>query len=755
MKMRNGLFLTIFALLLIVVVGAAHAESVEPPDEHTIYVTDYGAVPGDGVDDHAAINAALEDARTGDGTMTVVIPAGDWDIGGILYVFSNTVLKAESGATLRSSIQDGPVLAEAHIDPATGDICRGACQGHSFGYTKAENITIAGGTWIADPAATGETQIFAFHHSKNITVRNLTCKNMSGHAVNLGGVDHATVSGVTITNQRPDPKKTGRGIFTSECVHLDYCTAEGEPWFGMPYDNTPTRNVTVTNCVFRNVYSGVGNHHEIPAGGTASSNITVRNCTFTDLKAYATSVNGMRGMKVTGCTATETPVLAFLIDITQLEIRNNTVDAGSHAYSIFDGEEASTCTEIYLYDCSDVTVTENTIRNFLYNAVKINFSASAEGESEISGNTIESVSGTGLNVRNGKNRVTVSGNNLSGIGDAGIFIGSLADAVVSGNTVDSSAGMALYVIGNKSNPASVAVTENILSTSSAEGYDLYLHHYTDCVITGNTLKNYSFHAADGAEYTADFPPMETVELDQDSYEYTGEEIFPVVTVKDAAGRILTEGTDYKLVYSHNIRAGDPDALVRVKGITYGMFEGQTVDKKFTIIPKAVKPKVKLDQTSYVYDGKTKKPAVKVTLDGKKVPKNDYSVTYSKGRKTVGTYTVTVAMRKNFSGTKEVSFTIVPAAVKSPSVTAGKKKLTVGWEYDKKNDYDGYEIEYSLKKKFNGGVKTITVKEPKTTSAVLKGLKKGKTYYIRIRAWKKVDGEMYYSEWSETLKKKTE
>ena len=35
----------------------------------------------------------------------------------------------------------------------------------------------------------------------------------------------------------------------------------------------------------------------------------------------------------------------------------------------------------------------------------------------------------------------------------------------------------------------------------------------------------------------------------------------------------------------------------------------------------------------------------------------------------------------------------------------------------------------------------------TIRRTLTGLKRGKTYYVRIRAWKKVGGTTYYSAWS--------
>lgn len=95
--------------------------------------------------------------------------------------------------------------------------------------------------------------------------------------------------------------------------------------------------------------------------------------------------------------------------------------------------------------------------------------------------------------------------------------------------------------------------------------------------------------------------------------------------------------------------------------------------------------------------------------------------------------------------------VVPKKMKIGSLKAGKKSLTVKWK--KQKDITGYEIQYSTKKDFSSGVKTVKVKSAKKTSRKLKGLKAKKKYYVRIRSYKKSDGGCY-SEWSSVKSKKT-
>ena len=67
-----------------------------------------------------------------------------------------------------------------------------------------------------------------------------------------------------------------------------------------------------------------------------------------------------------------------------------------------------------------------------------------------------------------------------------------------------------------------------------------------------------------------------------SWDYTGEEIKPEVTVKDG-GKVLVEGVDYKVSYENNVNASE-EAIVRIDGL------GNYNDNrkiKFTIVPKSV------------------------------------------------------------------------------------------------------------------------------------------------------------------------
>lgn len=94
----------------------------------------------------------------------------------------------------------------------------------------------------------------------------------------------------------------------------------------------------------------------------------------------------------------------------------------------------------------------------------------------------------------------------------------------------------------------------------------------------------------------------------------------------------------------------------------------------------------------------------------------------------------------------------PAAVKLAGVKNLKgKKIKVSWK--KNTKVNGYQIQYTTNKKFKSGIKNVTIKKNKTTSTVLKKLKKKKTYYVCIRTYKKDGKTTYYSKWSNVKKLK--
>ena len=92
---------------------------------------------------------------------------------------------------------------------------------------------------------------------------------------------------------------------------------------------------------------------------------------------------------------------------------------------------------------------------------------------------------------------------------------------------------------------------------------------------------------------------------------------------------------------------------------------------------------------------------------------------------------------------------VDKVVVKKAVSTKAKKATVTWK--KVSGVNGYQVTYSLKKNFKKA-KSVTVAATKA-KVTLKKLKKGKTYYVKVRAFKVVEGNKYYGAYSKKLKVK--
>ncbi len=135
-------------------------------------------------------------------------------------------------------------------------------------------------------------------------------------------------------------------------------------------------------------------------------------------------------------------------------------------------------------------------------------------------------------------------------------------------------------------------------------------------------------------------------------------------------------------------------------------------------------------------------------------KTEYTI---KNLKTYGLYEFKfAAYKKNANGKWErgdYSTTSYRYYYKSviTKITAAKNTITVKWKRNKNADY--YTVMYSTNSNMKN-CKKINIKPNSKTSCKIKGLKRGKKYYIRMRAVKKSSGRDYIGEFSKTYSVKT-
>lgn len=237
--------------------------------------------------------------------------------------------------------------------------------------------------------------------------------------------------------------------------------------------------------------------------------------------------------------------------------------------------------------------------------------------------------------------------------------------------------------------------------------------------------------------------------------YTGKAVKPSVTVKDGS-KTLKKNTDYTVSYANNTKAGKATVTVKGKG-------NYTGSKKvnFQIIKNVSGVKAAsagYDSVKVSWEKVTGVTGYKVyradSKNGKykcvKTVKGEKTTSYKDKKLTAGkTYYYQVKPylgKKEGSASKKVSAKPVPAKATLSSVkNSGSKTVTVKWK--KVSGASGYEI-YSATSKNGKYKKVATVKKGGTTSCKHTKLKKGKTYYYKVRAYRTVNGKKVYGKYSE-------
>ena len=249
--------------------------------------------------------------------------------------------------------------------------------------------------------------------------------------------------------------------------------------------------------------------------------------------------------------------------------------------------------------------------------------------------------------------------------------------------------------------------------------------------------------------------ISSVKLSKTSYTYDGNVKSPSVTVKDSNGKTLKKGTDYTVSYESGRKY---PGRYTVKITFKGSYSG-TKKIEFTIAPKATS-KITATQTTTT-----------ITLKWNKVPGaygyrvykyNSKSKSYKLYKETKST---TMKVTGLSAGTtykfKVMAYDVdngkiygqyssvfeTATKTKTPtlkSVTSSSKgKAVIKW--NNVAGESGYQVYYSTSK--NGTYKKAASADVNETSASKSKLTSKKTYYFKVRAYKKTASGTVYSAWS--------
>ncbi len=264
--------------------GPGNAAAIRNDSGTRIYnIRDYGA-KGDGTTlDSAAVQSAI-DACNRDGGGTVLVPAGNFQIG-TLELKSNVTLHVVAAGKLLGSAEGTHYHAVDAI-PLHGDSTLEDGNWALIFAANAKNITVEGpgmidgqglqfhspSRGVAPPSGLGGNRrpyTLLFYRCENLVIRNIELVRSAYHCVRVIQSSYVLMNGLHIHN-RVNGNNDGFHFISCEYVGIVDCHVQSQDDACALFGSC--RFVTVTNCTFSTRWS------VFRFGGGVAENITVSNC---------------------------------------------------------------------------------------------------------------------------------------------------------------------------------------------------------------------------------------------------------------------------------------------------------------------------------------------------------------------------------------------------------------------------------------------------------------------------------------------
>ncbi|WP_296584734.1 right-handed parallel beta-helix repeat-containing protein [Ruminococcus sp.] len=682
-----------------------------------VSVTDLGADPTGKKDSSAAIQKALDYAKTKGSDsvqVKVIVPEGTYSVRKGLYVSSNTWLYLDN-ATLRKDFIGG-VLLMNNTD------------GHG-GFDGARNIVIEGGCLDGN---TGGGSVKAFSairmgHLHDLWVKNVEFKdNYNCHMLELGGIKNVTIEGCSFHEYYGQKFK--------EAIQFDILNNANLFDGYAPFDDTSCDNVIIRNNSFYDIMRGVGSHSATV--GKYYTNFYIADNTFSNIYETAIVMQNYRccsiennSMTGVGCgidfknmTSMEysgyyTPVAGYdgvydrINDFSDVVISNNTINANITGYcdnpygiSLYGKLVQNGSLPDHDYKVSGVHISSNNITT-AGSAVQLNDATGVYIDSNVIGTPSDGdKSGSSLVSLKFSNDVTVSGNSIIGSSSdaisilggkggvikknsclysagSGISADKSAEVTISGNTVENSSQSGIYIAGKSKAEVSKNTVKTSFSGVAVEGASGI--NITDNTITGCT--DSGIFAAEGSSAYVNANNF----VENKCANYKGEVYAMPVTAFAADGiygdhvqlswkskggsdgfsikrRLAGSEEDFTEVAQVSTPSFSDESLPQNTVFEYRVDSlldtGDTVtessSKVLNIRTKASLSGCTCDiRPVYRFTGRHIEPDINVTLHGAKLVRNvDYIIKYYNNI-SVGTATISVTGCGQYYGFKEFEFEI--------------------------------------------------------------------------------------------------
>jgi hypothetical protein len=371
-----------------------------------------------------AIQSAIDFSESSMVYSGVFIPPKTYEIDEYLTIGSDSKLVGTNGSTIKA----GNLVMDLFITNKNEN---------SIGvYGGNKNITIENIIFDANRTTTGQDiTILGFAHCDNVQVINCEFTKWSEwHAIEFNACSNSGSYGCRYHDAI-------QSDLNEEAIQLDVSNNFGAfPWpSGAPYDSTPCKNITIDNCTFENVSTGIGCHNH--SENIVVDGVTIRDCLFNTLKYRCVSSYNWKNLLVTGCTVydAERFVNCFGLGLTipglvsGIKVVNNSIELVQYGLNV-DQDSG-----VNVDGVTDGVIFSN---NILKNITKVANNSRAmwiQGESQSKihnviamGNTVDVTNQYGITADYCVNPI-FSGNKVTGCEQSGIVMFSCTGGIISAN----------------------------------------------------------------------------------------------------------------------------------------------------------------------------------------------------------------------------------------------------------------------------------------------------------------------------------
>ena len=453
--------------------------------------------------------------------LTVKIPSGEYYIKKTNVASSYTVLDLTDNVTIYNAC------------PGRGNII--ISPNGYYGYEGLKSFTVRGGELTYDKNNKNGSTLSRIAHADGVTFEDVRFTNgCKSHFVEVAASKNIVFNRCTFDGFKGNLSASG-----CEAIQIDILE-EKSHFTGFPYyDGTMNSNVTVQNCTFKNIVSGIGTKSLYY--GYYQNNIKINNNTFTKLTGTAIYCSGYTNCDISGNTITNcaqginyimmksdsglstvckidnegsinnncgTRIYNNTISVNATDaistasaifvFGNNVTSAKKSKYKtsvkvgnyrvnkiqIFNNKIKTTAHGIRVYDTVNSKIYNNTVTSSKSSGGYGIYAANSSNSNQIYSNKINKFS-NGILIASSSKSNKITKNTVNGAGNSGIVINSGCDSnSIDSNTVMNSGKNGILIGASKTS----SVQSNSISSSKADAI------HVNSKASVNAIKGNTFNA---------------------------------------------------------------------------------------------------------------------------------------------------------------------------------------------------------------------------------------------------------------------